>query len=1056
MTGLHIDGFGVFHNLTVERLSPKLTVFLGHNESGKSTLLGFIRAIFFGFPDGRSNENPYPPIAGGRHGGSINITLDNKKKYIVERRPGPGGGKIDILKPDQTHGGKETLLSILGTDNRLLFKNIYAFSLSELQHFETLNTNSVREALYSAGAGIDPKALMGLKSSLDKKENELFKPGGTKPKINKILSRLTAIQKEKKAIQNTMDQYDDLKSQINDHSKEILKHEKKRTANSIELQKTETWIQIWPEWINLSIARGKLEKLDPIESFPSLGLAKLEGLHARVEDLKRERLKIEEELKRQKSEVPPPIKDQHILSHSLSIKQLQKDMGHFEAVVQEILSIYQEIHHAEQRLKQDLIQLGPSWEEQRVQQFDLSISVREDVRRFLTTLGTLKLNEQRMKDLLEAAKSKEKDTEARTNEISEPTIKDHEYLRRMKSACQELRALESHGRLVKEEWHYIVERLNDIQEQKEILSTSAEKEKSRIPLWLILMVLGLVTFFFIWIGIDTHWSRSILILFSSIPILLGVLIWTIRAKMERMDLNQAHIIEQRSVSLFAKKEDLEKRKTELDGKIRFIDEQIASKRSILSLHETPSITELDNMEQEFTDRIAHLAQWQTAIREMGHIKRNRETAEENFNKAKIAADEIRDSWSEFLQNRNLDTMLSPEGVLEAFSLIQSCKEQIENLQRLQSKMKSLKEARQRYLDLAKEVFESCNRKPVEDDEIPAAVQNLIQDFLDSEKAFEKREILLKEIEANSRSVNRMNGEMEKLQNEIKDLLAGGGADDDETFRKRADIFEERAKLKKDIQNHEDNIKRLSGKWGEWNKLIKTLTSLDLEKLERQKITLEREQTKTETVLDQLKKGQARMEEQTHQLINDERISELRTEEEGFIEELSLLADEWITLKMAQGLVKMARKRYEKERQPKIISEAGHFFNKLTLQKYKSIVAPIGEDRIEVLCRDNSRKEIEQLSRGTAEQLYLSLRFGFINEFSKRTGSLPIIMDEILVNFDMDRTKTTIKSIVELSRQHQILFFTCHPLTVSLFKEADPNILSLEIAESRIKEWHPSR
>ena len=63
ITGFYIDGFGLFHNLKIEGLSPELTVFLGANESGKSTLLGFLRALFFGFHgsvrQGNRRKAPY-------------------------------------------------------------------------------------------------------------------------------------------------------------------------------------------------------------------------------------------------------------------------------------------------------------------------------------------------------------------------------------------------------------------------------------------------------------------------------------------------------------------------------------------------------------------------------------------------------------------------------------------------------------------------------------------------------------------------------------------------------------------------------------------------------------------------------------------------------------------------------------------------------------------------------------------------------------------------------------------------------------------------------------
>jgi len=90
-----------------------------------------------------------------------------------------------------------------------------------------------------------------------------------------------------------------------------------------------------------------------------------------------------------------------------------------------------------------------------------------------------------------------------------------------------------------------------------------------------------------------------------------------------------------------------------------------------------------------------------------------------------------------------------------------------------------------------------------------------------------------------------------------------------------------------------------------------------------------------------------------------------------------------------------------------------------------------------------------LSRGTAEQLYLALRFGFIREYSKRSEPLPLIMDEILVNFDSPRAKATASVLADFSREHQILYFTCHPEAVALFREVDPKIPVMEIRDGTL-------
>lgn len=70
-----------------------------------------------------------------------------------------------------------------------------------------------------------------------------------------------------------------------------------------------------------------------------------------------------------------------------------------------------------------------------------------------------------------------------------------------------------------------------------------------------------------------------------------------------------------------------------------------------------------------------------------------------------------------------------------------------------------------------------------------------------------------------------------------------------------------------------------------------------------------------------------------------------------------------------------------------------------------------------------------MSRGTAEQLYLAMRFGLIGEYSRRAPSLPLVLDDVVVNFDPGRLSSTLRVIGQVAQKHQILLFTCHPHVV---------------------------
>ena len=153
-------------------------------------------------------------------------------------------------------------------------------------------------------------------------------------------------------------------------------------------------------------------------------------------------------------------------------------------------------------------------------------------------------------------------------------------------------------------------------------------------------------------------------------------------------------------------------------------------------------------------------------------------------------------------------------------------------------------------------------------------------------------------------------------------------------------------------------------------------------------------------------------------------------------EAAELAREWSTARIARLLIEKARGRYERERQPAVVQAAERYFIEMTLGRYRRIIAPLGESSLHVVEANGQEKTPDQLSRGTREQLYLALRFGLIEQFRERSGPLPIVVDEVLVNFDRERALAAARGFARLAQRHQVIAFTCHEWVVDLFREAD--------------------
>ena len=115
------------------------------------------------------------------------------------------------------------------------------------------------------------------------------------------------------------------------------------------------------------------------------------------------------------------------------------------------------------------------------------------------------------------------------------------------------------------------------------------------------------------------------------------------------------------------------------------------------------------------------------------------------------------------------------------------------------------------------------------------------------------------------------------------------------------------------------------------------------------------------------------------------------------------------------------------------------FAHVTHGRYERVIAAAEEDNLVIIDREGRRKDPTELSRGAMEQLYLCLRLGLAKEFSRHAESIPLVMDDVLVNFDPERRKATAELLLDFAREHQVLLFTCHPEISAILSELEPTL-----------------
>jgi len=98
-----------------------------------------------------------------------------------------------------------------------------------------------------------------------------------------------------------------------------------------------------------------------------------------------------------------------------------------------------------------------------------------------------------------------------------------------------------------------------------------------------------------------------------------------------------------------------------------------------------------------------------------------------------------------------------------------------------------------------------------------------------------------------------------------------------------------------------------------------------------------------------------------------------------------------------------------------------------------------------ICPSGEQVDVTGMSEGSRDQLYLALRLAALELQVEQGFGMPLIADDLFINFDDRRTMAGLKMLGELSRSMQVVFLTHHDHLVPLAQEAlgaDLNVVQL--------------
>ncbi len=293
--------------------------------------------------------------------------------------------------------------------------------------------------------------------------------------------------------------------------------------------------------------------------------------------------------------------------------------------------------------------------------------------------------------------------------------------------------------------------------------------------------------------------------------------------------------------------------------------------------------------------------------------------------------------------------------------------------------------------------------------------------------------LKKQQSAHFRSIER--GEQQR-----RALWAKCGVATPEQFYAMVDRKSTLVELRKNYGELDKQVRSMIGTKVQYEDVEREIEGATAGDLEKRWESLTTRMTETEERVAQLRTGQGELAQEMKHLGDDNRLSVAQLELGCVERKIESASRRWQTLSMASCLLEDVCGTFERERQPETLREASSFLSQLTDGKYTRIWTPLGTNQLKIDDTDEKSLPLDVLSRGTREAVFIALRLSLAAAYARRGVMLPLVLDDVLVNFDGERAMhaaRTLKTFAELG--HQVMMFTCHDHIVDIFHEIDVEV-----------------
>ncbi len=338
-------------------------------------------------------------------------------------------------------------------------------------------------------------------------------------------------------------------------------------------------------------------------------------------------------------------------------------------------------------------------------------------------------------------------------------------------------------------------------------------------------------------------------------------------------------------------------------------------------------------------------------------------------------------------------------------------------------------------------------------DVVATVDAIVDAMRDAGAAEAARDEAERRVSARAQDLETVRRRLDHADGELGELWASFGCDSDEAFQRcLAAARDERAsrterlalarRLGDTVVDAPDDADPAGGRVAV--RAVTELAEIDFAAARERVAALTSETLELTAALDAARVTLGELAGRIAAVRESDRASELRQRDAQLVAEVDRVAADWAIHRAAAVLLDEAAERFQERHQPAVMRTASTYFRRLTEGAFDRVLRPVEPGATRFICEraNGDRLAPEALSRGTREQLYLALRLAVIRESVATRPALPVVMDDVLVNFDPARLERALEVISDVAATHQILYFTCHEslLDATCFSREPPTVI----------------